>query len=203
MTAAGRIEAPQLILASRSPRRRELLAQVGLRHDVTDIEIDETPHPSESPLDYVRRMAAGKARAGWEQLGRPALPVLGADTAVVVDDRILGKPRDRADAIAHLALLSGRIHQVLSAVALAEPSESVCVTSRVTFRSLSPAEAEAYCDTGEPFDKAGSYGIQGRAAVFVSHLEGSYSAVMGLPLHETSALLARHGVRLWDGPQPG
>ncbi|MEM7406185.1 MAG: Maf family protein [Pseudomonadota bacterium] len=189
---------PQLILASRSPRRRELLAQVGLRFEVVDVDIDERPHPEEMPLDYVLRMAAEKARAGSAKVTRPRLPVLGADTAVVVDDRILGKPRDRDDALAQLAILSDRSHEVLSAIAIAEPAESLCVASTVTFRMLSSAEASAYCDTGEPFDKAGSYAIQGRAAMFVSHLDGSYSAVMGLPVHETCSMLARHGVRLWS-----
>ena len=187
---------PQLVLASKSPRRRELLTQVGLRYAVAEIEIDETPRANELPRDYVLRMAEDKAAAGLavSQYGVD-VPVLGSDTAVVVDDKILGKPADIEDAIRQLQLLSGRAHQVLTAVALVNPAaESVCVTSKVWFRELTVDECARYCATGEPMDKAGSYGIQGLAASFVMRLDGSYSAVMGLPLFETCALLKRRGV---------
>lgn len=187
---------PQLVLASKSPRRRELLTQVGLRYAVAEIEIDETPRANELPRDYVLRMAEDKAAAGLavSQYGVDVL-VLGSDTAVVVDDKILGKPADIEDATRQLQLLSGRAHQVLTAIALVNPpAESVCVTSNVWFRELTVDECARYCATGEPMDKAGSYGIQGLAASFVTRLDGSYSAVMGLPLFETCALLKRRGV---------
>ncbi|MGB8712817.1 MAG: Maf family protein, partial [Onishia taeanensis] len=131
------------------------------------------------------------------------LPVLGSDTAVVLDGEILGKPRDRAHALEMLAVLSGNTHEVLTGVAVSGPQGllDLCVTTRVTLRAISPAEAAAYWATGEPRDKAGGYGIQGRAAVFVSHIEGSHSAVVGLPLYETAELLARQGVALWMSGQ--
>ena len=186
-----------VVLASRSPRRRELLRQLGLTYTVVDVEIDETPFCGEDPASYVRRMAATKAMQGYVGVAdEQCPPVLGADTAVVVDDQILGKPVDLADALVQLELLSGRAHKVLCAVAIANLSPAVvCVASTVRFRATTAGEREAYCSTGEPFDKAGSYAIQGRAAVFIHHLEGSYSAVMGLPLFETSEMLAECGVR--------
>lgn len=190
---------PDLYLASASPRRGELLAQIGLRFQVLAVEVDETPRPGEEPGVLVRRLALEKARAGRAQL--PAdnpLPVLGADTEVVLDGKVLGKPRDEEDAAAMLARLSGRSHQVLSAVAVAAAADETArlSVSTVWFRETTAAERLAYCATGEPLDKAGAYGIQGLAAVFVARLEGSYSGVMGLPLYETAEVLAEAGLHL-------
>lgn len=190
-----------LHLASASPRRRELLAQIGVPFVTLIASIDETALPGEPAERYVERLAREKARAGLAALSDPAdAVVLGADTAVVLDGRILGKPADRAECLATLAALSGREHQVLTAVALASAQriESRVVVSRVRFRPLRAGEAEAYWATGEPCDKAGSYGIQGLAAVFVSQLEGSYSAVVGLPLCETAQLLGEFGIPCWQ-----
>jgi len=191
---------PVLYLASQSPRRRELLSQVGLRFEVVPVEVDETPQPGEMPADLVQRLAREKAVAGLARLpARAPGPVLGADTEVVIDNEVLGKPRDEEDAAAMLARLSGRSHHVLSAVALAVPGRDAAVrlsTSTVWFRVTTTEERLAYCATGEPLDKAGSYAIQGLAAVFVSRLEGSYSGVMGLPLFETAELLEELGIRV-------
>jgi septum formation protein len=190
-----------LHLASGSPRRRELLAQIGVSFVTLSASIDETALPNEPAERYVERLAREKALAGLTTLEQPQTAVvLGADTSVVLDGRILGKPESRAEALATLAALSGREHQVLTAVALAsvERVESRVVTSRVRFRPLRPGEAEAYWETGEPCDKAGSYGIQGLAAVFVSQIEGSYSAVVGLPLCETAQLLESFGIPCWQ-----
>ena len=194
--------AAQIFLASRSPRRRELLHQIGVAHMLIDVAVDESPKPRETPPKYVVRLAREKARAGAQQ--RPAgssLPVLAADTAVVVDGRILGKPNDREEALAMLRLLSGRRHQVLTAVALmvAGRCDSRLSRSRVSFRRIGATEALAYWCSGEPADKAGGYAIQGRGACFVSHLEGSYSGVMGLPLFETAELLESAGITLLTG----
>ena len=190
-----------LHLASASPRRRELLAQIGVPFVTLIASIDETALPGEPAERYVERLAREKALAGLAALSDPAdAVVLGADTAVVLDGRILGKPADRAECLATLVALSGREHQVLTAVALAsaQRTESRVVASRVRFRPLRAGEAEAYWATGEPCDKAGSYGIQGLAAVFVSQLEGSYSAVVGLPLCETAQLLGEFGIPCWQ-----
>jgi septum formation protein len=190
-----------LHLASGSPRRRELLAQIGVPFVTLIASIDETALPGEPAERYVERLAREKALAGLAALEQAQTAVvLGADTSVVLEGRILGKPENRAEALATLAALSGREHQVLTAVALAsvERIESRVVTSRVRFRPLRPGEAEAYWDTGEPCDKAGSYGIQGLAAVFVSQIEGSYSAVVGLPLCETAQLLEEFGIPCWQ-----
>ncbi len=190
-----------LHLASASPRRRELLAQIGVPFVTLIASIDETALPGEPAERYVERLAREKALAGLAALSDPAdAVVLGADTAVVLDGRILGKPADRAECLATLVALSGREHQVLTAVALASAQriESRVVVSRVRFRPLRAGEAEAYWATGEPCDKAGSYGIQGLAAVFVSQLEGSYSAVVGLPLCETAQLLGEFGIPCWQ-----
>ncbi len=190
-----------LYLASGSPRRRELLTQIGVPFLTQIAPIDENALPGESPLAYVERLARAKGHAGLAALvDADGAVVLGADTAVVLDGRILGKPRDRADALATLQALSGRSHQVLTAVALVsrERQASQVVTSQVTFRPLTQAEIEAYWASGEPQDKAGSYGIQGLAAVFVSQLQGSYSAVVGLPLCETAALLAEFAIPCWQ-----
>jgi nucleoside triphosphate pyrophosphatase len=186
-----------LRLASVSPRRRELLAQIGVPHVVTGAHIDESALPGELPRAYVQRMARAKAQAVWER--DPSLPVLAADTTVVLDGVIFGKPQDRDDAVRMLSTLSGRTHEVLTAVALATRSGVAMrlSESRVTFRALTTAECSAYWDTGEPRDKAGAYAVQGFAAVFIESLAGSYSGVMGLPLFETAQLLAAAGVPLW------
>lgn len=184
---------PYLILASASPRRRELLAQIGIQARVSPADIDEQPRDREAPADYVRRLALAKARA--IRTAEDDLPVLGADTTVTVDGGILGKPTDREDGLAMLAHLSGRSHEVYSGVAVVGEHEDVAVSvSRVTFRAIDADERRAYWDTGEPADKAGAYAIQGRGAVFVSNLEGSYSGVMGLPLFETAQMLVRAGI---------
>lgn len=190
-----------LYLASGSPRRRELLTQIAVPFLTHSVPIDENALPDESPIAYVERLACAKAQAGLAALADTAdAVVLGADTAVVLDGRILGKPADRDEALATLRDLSGRSHQVLTAVALVsrERLASRVVTSQVTFRSLTQAEIEAYWASGEPQDKAGCYGIQGLAAVFVSQLQGSYSAVVGLPLCETAALLAEFAIPCWQ-----
>lgn len=190
-----------LYLASGSPRRRELLGQIGVPFVVLNAPIDETPWPAESPADYVQRLACAKAQAGLATLpGSCAAVVLGADTSVVLAGRILGKPEDRADAVAMLSALSGHTHEVLTAVALASRERCAVrlVSSQVSFRPLSAGEIEAYWASGEPQDKAGSYAIQGLGAVFVSHLQGSFSAVVGLPLCETAALLADFGIPCWQ-----
>lgn len=192
MMRRGRI----LYLASASPRRRELLAQIGISHQVISASVDETRHAGETPELYVLRLALQKARTGRAQL--PAAdphPVLGADTAVVIGGEVLGKPRDREEGIAMLRRLSGATHHVYTGVALAGDHEATRLSvSAVTFRTLTLEECERYWQTGEPADKAGAYAIQGRAAMFISRLEGSYSAVMGLPLFETAELLREAGV---------
>jgi len=187
-----------LYLASSSPRRRELLLQLGIRYTSLPIEIDEAQRPGEGADDYVRRLALDKARAGWASLGDAAAsPVLGADTAVIADGEIMGKPRDRIHGLDMLRRLSGRSHQVLSAVALVDRREAVRISrSSVTFCSLSAADREAYWASGEPRDKAGGYAIQGLAAMFITRLEGSYSGVMGLPLYETAELLQEFGINV-------
>jgi len=188
---------PVLHLASASPRRRELLTQIGVPHTVLSADIDETAHAGEAPHDYVQRMARNKARAVWEKETR--LPVLAADTTVVLDGVIYGKPRDRAHALEMLAHLSGRTHEVLTAVALAAARgiELRMNVSSVKFRVLTIEECAAYWETGEPRDKAGAYAIQGFAAVFIESLIGSYSGVMGLPLYETAELLRSAGIAHW------
>ncbi|MCE8019686.1 septum formation inhibitor Maf [Halomonas sp. MCCC 1A11036] len=189
---------PALCLASASPRRRELLAGIGLTVEVRPVDIDETVLPGELPEAYVVRLAREKALAGGRH---STLPTLGSDTAVVCDDRILGKPADRAEAAAMLRLLSGRGHEVLTAVAVTGPAGllETCVATRVFMRNISDREVAAYWDTGEPADKAGGYAIQGLAAIFVERIEGSHSSVVGLPLFETAQLLVRQGVPIWNG----
>jgi septum formation protein len=189
-----------LYLASASPRRRALLDQIGVRYEARPVQVDESRQPREAPRDYVTRLARAKADTAWALVGPdPAGAVLAADTAVVLADLILGKPRDFTDAVAMLEKLSGRTHEVLTAVALrtARGLESRLSASQVKFRALEPQEIESYWETGEPHDKAGAYAVQGRAAVFIESLEGSYSGVMGLPLFETAALLARAGIGTW------
>ncbi|MDX1433868.1 MAG: Maf family protein [Gammaproteobacteria bacterium] len=189
-----------IVLASNSPRRRELLAQLGVGFEVLDPEVDETPRDGESPESLVARLAVDKAQAGRAMSdaggGSGDAAVIGADTVVVIDAQALGKPRDAAHACAMLERLSGRCHTVLSAVALAHAgaTEVRVSESRVCFRELSSDECRAYAMSGEPLDKAGGYAIQGRAAAFVRSLEGSYSGVVGLPLFETAELLREAGL---------
>ncbi len=185
--------APKLHLASLSPRRREILASLGLDFTVVPVDVDENPKDGEAPEDLVLRLAVSKAEAvglNGDEL------VLGADTMVVVDGRVLGKPRDEADCLAMLDALSGRGHQVMTGVALREPVETRTALSRtdVYFREIGRDEALAYWQSGEPCDKAGAYAIQGIGGAFVERIEGSYSGVVGLPVFETVALLAGAGL---------
>ena len=185
-----------LLLASASPRRADLLAQLGVAFQCQPAAIDETPLPGEDPGDYVQRMAAGKARVVAGQCSGKELAVLGADTTVVIDDDVLGKPRDHLEGLAMLARLAGRRHHVMTAVTLCSPmgEDTVLVKTDVEFAGLDRAQCEAYLATDEPWDKAGGYAIQGLGGAFVSRIDGSYSNVVGLPLLETWHLLALHGV---------
>jgi septum formation protein len=196
----GHMSAGPLYLASASPRRRALLDQIGVACTVQPVDVDETRQPNEVPRDFVLRVAAAKAEAGWSRFGRSTGgAVLAADTAVVVEGEIFGKPRDQSEGSMMLARLSGRTHEVLTAVALRTQAglDDRLSVSYVTFRALQPGESERYWDTGEPADKAGAYAVQGHGAVFIAHLSGSYSGVMGLPLFETADLLQRAGFELW------
>jgi septum formation protein len=196
----------RIYLASRSPRRRELLKQIGINFEVLIMrsfptvraDVDETPGPGESPGDYVTRIAANKAMTGWTRaLERrlPRLPVLGADTTVTLDGEIIGKPVNTEDAVRILRKLSGREHEVFSAVSVAmnDNVTSKLSCSKVRFAELSDALIQDYVDTGEPMDKAGAYGVQGKAATFIAEINGSYSGIMGLPLFETAQLLKQVG----------
>lgn len=195
----------RLYLASASPRRRELLTQIGLPHAVLRVPAppgeDEPQHPGESAADYVRRTARDKAERGRDWLraqSLPIMPLLAADTTVILDGQVLGKPADRDDAIRILQALSGQTHQVHTAVALWSGErllESVSITE-VQMRPLQADEIARYCDSGEPYGKAGAYGIQGLAGTFVSHIAGSYTGVMGLPLFETANLLRAAGIQV-------
>lgn len=193
----------ELILASASPRRSELLKLLEIPFDTRAADIDESVLSDESPRVYVERMALEKARRVQQLLDAPtATWVLGADTTVVLEQRILGKPEDEADGLSMLRALSGVEHQVLTAVALCGPDGLVrqrCTTTQVRFHPLSERDIMAYWRTGEPADKAGAYGIQGRGARFVSHLEGSYHAVMGLPMDSVAQMLTEAGFELWPG----
>jgi len=184
-------------LASASPRRRELLTQIGVPHVISVPHVNEAALPDERPADYVQRIARSKAEAVWSK--DQSLPVLAADTTVVLDGTMFGKPSGRAEAMDMLARLSGRTHDVLTAVALAHAGGLFLrmSVSEVRFRTLSEEECGAYWDTREPHDKAGGYAIQGLAAVFIESMTGSYSGVMGLPLFETAELLREAGVRTW------
>ena len=184
-------------LASGSPRRRELLQQIGVSFRVVGTAVDEAVQSAETAPTYVLRLAAAKAEAGWVRSREGKhVPVLAADTAVVLDGRILGKPADGQDAEHMLGQLSGRTHEVLTAVALrtVDGLQSRISRSEVTFRSITAGEARAYWETGEPSDKAGGYAIQGLGAIFIADLRGSYSGVMGLPLFETAELLGNAGL---------
>jgi len=198
-----------IYLASKSPRRMELLRQIGVEFEELRVresdgrrrDVIETPRKDEPALNYVKRIARTKAVVGWHQMNRrklPPRPVLAADTEVVVDGAVLGKPADAVNAMAMLERLSGNTHGVLTAVAVRWHAQIVLAvsTSQVTFRALTQDDIERYVATGEPFDKAGGYAIQGRAAAFISHLDGSYSGVMGLPLFETTEILAKIGYHL-------
>ncbi|MBI5660443.1 MAG: septum formation inhibitor Maf [Nitrosomonadales bacterium] len=197
---------PRIYLASQSPRRRELLKQIGVNFEMLllrsdprrNADVDEAPRDGELPEAYVKRVCAAKASAGWAALKNrnlPAFPVLAADTSVILDGNILGKPRDREDAAVMLRQLSGRQHQVLSAVAVAfeERMETRVSVSNIVFDTPGEERILRYILTNEPLDKAGAYGIQGYAAAFVRHMDGSYSGVMGLPLFETAELLQIFG----------
>lgn len=198
---------PKLYLASQSPRRVELLQQLGMQFEKLCIDVDEARNSGELPEDFVRRLGYDKAMAGYRVLiDQPSslpdtpLAVLGADTIVVCDDSILGKPQDEADAAHMLRLLSGRSHSVHTSVSVISRDvegeyrvRSISNKTQVTFRTIEPHEVKWYWDTGEPSDKAGAYGIQGLGAIFVARIEGSYSSVVGLPLFETSQLLSELG----------
>jgi len=195
---------PRIYLASRSSRRRELLKQIGVpfevllfrEHGLRGRDLDEAPHETEAPDQYVQRVALEKADAGWlrvTQRSLPRFPVLAADTIVCLRERIFGKPADRAIAIAMLKELSGREHRVLTAVVLKHDSALDVIVNEnvVRFRELAETEIQDYVATGEPYDKAGGYAIQGRAAAFIPEILGSYTGVMGLPLYETASLLRK------------
>lgn len=197
------MDRPLVYLASASPRRRELLRQIGVAHEARPVDIDETPQPGERPVHYALRLAREKARALWERLPEASrAPVLAADTTVALGDEILGKPAHREDAARILGRLSGREHEVHTAVALlhAGGADERVSTSVVAFRALTPAEIDWYWGTGEPADKAGSYAVQGLGSIFIRHLAGSYSGVMGLPLYETWELLEPVLGRSRQGP---
>ena len=184
---------PRILLASASPRRAALLRQVGIAHAVRPVDVDESGRAGEAPAAYVLRLAEAKAAALWRQLSPgERRPVLAADTTVALEGEIFGKPATLAEARAMLGRLSGRTHAVHTAIALlhAQGSAARVSSSTVTFRELTPAEIDWYWHTGEPADKAGGYAVQGRAAAFISHIAGSYSGIMGLPLFETWELLA-------------
>ena len=191
-----------LCLASASPRRRELLMQIGVPHLAQPADLDETPLVGEAPADYVERLARAKAQAVWRErraAGALRLPVLGADTTVTIDNHVLGKPADETALQAMFERLSGREHEVWSAVALANERGTVSRRSctRVKFRVITPAQVARYWASGEPRDKAGGYAIQGLGALFVERIEGSYSGVVGLPLFETAVLLVAAGIGVW------
>jgi len=186
----------RLILASSSPRRTELLQQIGVDFEIKSVEIDETPIQGERPYDYVKRLAIEKAAATKALYKGDEVLVLGSDTAVIIDGKILGKPNNKEQAMLMLRQLSGGSHIVLTSVAIIDSQQEhwLVSESKVTFSTLTHREIEWYWATGEPKDKAGAYGIQGKAAVFIKRIEGSFSGVMGLPLYETSQLLKKSGV---------
>ncbi len=189
--------AARLLLASRSPRRAALLRTLRVVFTVIDVAVDETPRAREAPAEYVQRMAREKATAGYTLAQRRGLPVLAADTAVVVDDAILGKPRDADDARAMLRRLAGRMHEVYTGVVVIANDGTpldIVVATRVALRALDSRSIDAYVATGEPLDKAGGYGIQGLGGALVQRIEGSYTNVVGLPLAETVMLLDAAGV---------
>ncbi len=186
-----------IYLASKSPRRAELLEQIGIGFELIDVDVPEVRKSNESAIDFVQRLALDKARVGW-QVSDKAYPVLGADTIVVLDDKILGKPTSSADAESMLANLSGKQHTVMTAIALVNnEKESLRLScSQVLFREVTEFERKNYVASGEPLDKAGAYAVQGQAAAFIEHLEGSYSGVMGLALFETADLLQEFTIQV-------
>ncbi len=199
----------KIYLASKSPRRRELLRQIGIEFELLMLrndtsrgpDVTELVLPGEAAIDYVARVSLEKAAFAWSMVQNRRLtvrPVLAADTTVTVDGEILGKPANREEAVAMLERLSGRTHQVLTSIAVQhlDMLEQVTQVSQVRFAKLSPASIKAYCATPEPYDKAGGYGIQGLAALFVEHIDGSHSGIMGLPLYETATLLRKAGIPL-------
>ena len=192
-----------VVLASASPRRAELLRQIGIEFTIQPADIDETRRPAESPTGYVERMAREKALQGWALSVTDARLVIGADTVVVLEQDVLGKPAGQVEAMSTLIGLSGRTHDVLSAVAITDGvrTKQRLSATRVTMRQISAAEAAAYWLSGEPVDKAGGYAIQGLGALFVERIEGSYSAVVGLPLFETAELLAGFGYLVFEPAQ--
>lgn len=188
----------RIYLASGSPRRREILESMGVSLERIHADIDEAVLPGEDAITYTERLAREKAAAGWlvvQQSGLPERPLLAADTTVVQDGEIFGKPADAADARRMLQAFSGRSHQAVTSVAVRQGEHIEVRTSvtHVTFKPLGEDEIQRYIDSGEPFDKAGAYGIQGRAAVFITRIDGSYSGVMGLPIHETAQILGNFG----------
>mgnify|MGYP000110444388 CR=1 FL=1 len=189
----------QLILASTSPRRAALLKQIGVNFMQCAVDIDESPHPSEIAAQTALRLARGKAEAG-RVLTMSDQPILAADTLVSIHSEALGKPCDRKEGLSMLRRLSGRQHEVYTAVALIHAGEmqAFLSVSHVSFRPLLEDEILAYWNSGEPLDKAGSYAIQGRAAAFITRIEGSYSGIMGLPLFETAELLRHAGIPIWE-----
>lgn len=193
-------------LASASPRRRELLTQIGVQFKLAPVDIDETPRPDEAAKRYVERLAVEKAETALASLNdSEEAVVLGSDTSVIIDNQILTKPKDAADAKRMLQRLSGNRHQVFTAVAVISQQQQqvISVATDVIFRTLSDAEIDAYIATEEPMDKAGSYGIQGKGAILVDHIHGSYSNVVGLPLTETAALLNDFNIEVWSEDQQG
>ena len=199
---------PQLYLASQSPRRRTLIEQLGLSFQTLAVDIDERLKQGEEPPAFVKRLALEKARTGWQQVSHQHIPVVGADTCIVLNHQIVGKPADKQQGIALLKQYAENTHSVLTGIAIVGPGndgsnatvkEKVRVsTSFVTFRALSDEDCEQYWQTGEPLGKAGGYAIQGIAAAFIEKLEGSYSGVMGLPLCELAELMPAFGIKLFD-----
>lgn len=189
---------PRLILASGSPRRQQMLTSLGLSYDVCPMNVDESVQAGEDAAAYVQRLARQKGQEAVSAFGSPGTVVLAADTTVVAGETILGKPASREDAQRMLGMLSGSIHSVLTGVAVLDQNrlDIVCVETQVTFRNLEPGEIDYYWETGEPLDKAGSYGLQGIGAAFVSEINGSYSNVIGLPLVETISLLRNRGIQV-------
>lgn len=186
----------QVYLASKSPRRRELLQQIGLKFESLEVDVDEQIITDELADQYVARLAIAKAEAGSERIKNSSVPVIGSDTCIWHEGRIIGKPSSKSHALKILQELSGTNHEVYTGVAISngESTKSIVQCSRVTLASISETEMEAYWTTGEPQDKAGAYAIQGLGAIFISQLEGSYSGIMGLPLYETAQLLKQFDI---------
>ena len=196
-----------IYLASKSPRRTELLKQIGVKHQILDIDVDENINSSNSPKENVRTLSVLKCQEGVRKIiseRKSFFPVLAADTIVVLGDEIFGKPREESDAINMLLKFSGKTHLVMTAVTIGMMTEeeakfhTISVTSRVKFSKLTASDCKEYCDTGEPFDKAGSYGIQGYGSAFIRKINGSYSNIVGLPIHEVVQLLKELGIPYWN-----